>query len=70
MRGMNRDGLALKSAVVAAVFVVLLVFGWVIGGFLSGLLSAIAIGTGVAVAIFFSGRRRDCSPHFLRRREQ
>jgi hypothetical protein len=59
-----------RSAVVVAVFVVLLVIGWVIGGFGSGLLSAIAIGTGVAVAILFSGTRRDCPPHALRRRDR
>jgi hypothetical protein len=70
MRRMNRDGLALRSVVVVGVFVVLLVIGWVFGGFTSGMLSAIAIGTGVAVAVFYSGTRRACSPHFRRRREQ
>jgi hypothetical protein len=47
---------------------VLLAIGWVLVDFASGLLSAIAISTGVAVAIFAS--RRSCSPGFLRRREQ
>jgi hypothetical protein len=57
------------SAVVA-VFVVLLVIGWLIGGFVSGLLSAIPVATGVGVALLVRGRKGDCRPSFLRRREQ
>ncbi|HEY7692882.1 MAG TPA: hypothetical protein VH816_11135 [Gaiellaceae bacterium] len=53
---------------VAVVLVVLLVVGWAVADFTSGLLSAIAIGTGVAVAIF-SGTQRTCAPRLLRRRE-
>ena len=70
MGRMNRDFVVLRTAVVAAVFVALLVIGWVLGGFISGLLSAVSIGTGVAVAMYFSGRRRNCAPHALPRREQ
>jgi hypothetical protein len=61
---------ARRVAVVATVVIVVLLFGWLAAGPRSGLLSAIAIGTGVAVAIFFGGARRNCSPHFLRRRER
>jgi hypothetical protein len=69
MRRIDRHGLARKAAAVAAVIVVLLAIGWVVSGLTSGMLAAIAIGTGVAVAIFSSGNRRVCAPHFLRRRE-
>jgi hypothetical protein len=70
MRRMNRDGWALKSATfVAVLFAALFASGWAAGGFWTGLLSAVAICSGVAVAIFFSGTRRVCAPRFLRRGE-
>jgi hypothetical protein len=68
MSRMNRHVLA-RSACVLALFAVLLASGWAVTGFASGILSAIAISTGVAVAVF-AGSRRGCSPRLLRRREQ
>jgi hypothetical protein len=65
---MNPARLARYAAVVAAVVAVLFVAGWVAGSFNQGVLAAIAIGSGVAVAIF-SGGKRTCAPRFLRRRE-
>jgi hypothetical protein len=67
MSRMNRGVLA-RTAYVVALFVVLVAIGWAVAGFASGMLSAIAIGTGVAVAVF-AGNRRNCSPRLLRRRE-
>jgi phosphotransferase system glucose/maltose/N-acetylglucosamine-specific IIC component len=69
MRRMNRDGMALRGVTVVALFLVLLAVGWVLVDFASGLLSAIAISTGVGVAIF-AGTRRSCAPGFIRRRER
>jgi Na+/alanine symporter len=54
-------------AVVVAVLVVAFVSWTAVGG-ASGIVFAIAIGTGVAVAVFSSGQRH-CTPRFLRRRE-
>jgi hypothetical protein len=68
MRRTNRDGLTWKGVTVVALFLVLLAIGWVLVDFAGGLLSAVAISTGVAVAIFAS--RRSCSPGSLRRRDQ
>jgi hypothetical protein len=68
MSRMNRHVLA-RSAYVVALFAVLLAIGWAVTDFASGILSAIAIGTGVAVAVF-AGNRRGCSPRVLRRRER
>jgi hypothetical protein len=67
MSRMNRGVLA-RTAYAVALFVVLVAIGWAVAGFASGMLSAIAIGTGVAVAVF-AGNRRGCSPRLLRRRE-
>ena len=66
----NREGLAWKSAVVAVVFLVLLTIGWVFDGSTSAVVWAIAISTAVAIAVFYGGTRRDCSPHVPRRRER
>jgi low temperature requirement protein LtrA len=65
---MKRDRLVRSFAVLVAAVVVVLVCFWLATGVSSGMLAAIAIGTGVAVAVF-SGPRRTCAPRFLRRRE-
>ncbi len=63
---MNRDRVARRGAILAALLVVVLVCGLVAAGF-SGGLFAIAIGAATAVAVF-SDKQSTCSPSFLRRR--
>jgi hypothetical protein len=70
MRLMKCDHLGRNYAILVAVlFVALFAGGWAADSLWTGLLSAIAICSGVAVAIF-SGTRRSCPPRFLRRGEQ
>ncbi|HZO61496.1 MAG TPA: hypothetical protein VFB35_00790 [Gaiellaceae bacterium] len=53
------------AILVGAVIVVLVCF-WLAAGVSSGMLAAIAIGIGIALAVF-SGPRRTCAPRFRRR---
>ncbi|HEY7207382.1 MAG TPA: hypothetical protein VH416_04000 [Gaiellaceae bacterium] len=68
MRRISRDHLWLRCTVLVVVLGVVFVCGWAATGFNSGVVFALAIGAGTAVAIF-SDTRSTCSPRFLRRRE-
>ena len=68
MHRLNRHRVGRTIATVAAVLAVALVVGWAAPGFDGGMLSAIAIGVGVAVAILSDGRTT-CSPRMFRRRD-
>lgn len=69
MRRINRDRLWRGCAVLAAVIVVVFLFGWALSDLNGGVLFAIAIGIATAIAVF-SDRRHSCSPRFLRRRDR
>jgi hypothetical protein len=57
-----------KLAVLVAVLAIVFAVVWAATGFSSGILFAIAIGAGTAVAIF-RDTRGVCMPRFLRRRD-
>jgi hypothetical protein len=65
---MNRDRWTRKAAVFVAVLAIIVATGVATGGLNSGMLAAIAIGAGVAAAIFSDGKHT-CSPSFFRRRD-
>jgi hypothetical protein len=57
-----------RPAILVTVLGIAVVGGLVAAGVGGGALSAIAIGTGVAVAILSAGGSASCTPRFLRRR--
>jgi hypothetical protein len=67
MRGLNRDRLLRRSAIVAAALAAVVALG-LIAGFDGGLLFPIAIGVATSVAIA-TDTKRTCSPRVLRRRD-
>jgi hypothetical protein len=68
MEPSNRGNLWRRAAVLSVALAVIVFVSITAMGFVSGILFAVSLGTGTALAVFSDTKRRSCTPRFLRRR--
>lgn len=68
MQQSNRGRLWRRAVVLAAALAVIVFVSVTAMGVVSGILFAVSLGTGTALAVFGDARRHSCVPRFLRRR--